>query len=409
MKSRVYLDNAASTQLDKRVFDAMRPFLTDNFGNPSSLHASGQTAKQAVENARLQVANILHCKTSEIIFTSGGTESINLAILGWAKAYSMRTKSLGRIIISAVEHEAVLETAKSLEPYGWKIDYLPVDKFGAVNLKELNALVKPNTALVSVMYANNEVGTIQPIAELGAIIAGINRKRVANKLPTIAFHTDACQAGGVLNLDVAKLKVDMLTLNGSKLNGPKGAGILFVKTGTQLEPLIYGGGQEQGLRSGTENTPAIIGFGLALKLAQDNKAKVVKKILELQAMLEKKLNAINGLAINGPRNNKFSSLENNFGLKKLPGTINFSVGGVEGEALMLYLDAAGFAVATGSACTTGSEEPSHVLIAMGVNPKLAKSTIRLSLGYNTTKVQLSKFITVLSKTVDMLKNTKQNL
>ena len=409
MKSRVYLDNAASTQLDKRVFDAMRPFLTDNFGNPSSLHASGQTAKQAVENARLQVANILHCKTSEIIFTSGGTESINLAILGWAKAYSMRTKSLGRIIISAVEHEAVLETAKSLEPYGWKIDYLPVDKFGAVNLKELNALVKPNTALVSVMYANNEVGTIQPIAELGAIIAGINRKRVANKLPTIAFHTDACQAGSVLNLNVAKLKVDMLTLNGSKLNGPKGAGILFVKTGTQLEPLIYGGGQEQGLRSGTENTPAIIGFGLALKLAQDNKAKVVKKILELQAMLEKKLNAINGLAINGPRNNKFSSLENNFGLKKLPGTINFSVGGVEGEALMLYLDAAGFAVATGSACTTGSEEPSHVLIAMGVNPKLAKSTIRLSLGYNTTKVQLSKFITVLSKTVDMLKNTKQNL
>ena len=409
MKSRVYLDNAASTQLDKRVFDAMRPFLTDNFGNPSSLHASGQTAKQAVENARLQVANILHCKTSEIIFTSGGTESINLAILGWAKAYSMRTKSLGRIIISAVEHEAVLETAKSLEPYGWKIDYLPVDKFGAVNLKELNALVKPNTALISVMYANNEVGTIQPIAELGAIIAGINRKRVANKLPTIAFHTDACQAGSVLNLNVAKLKVDMLTLNGSKLNGPKGAGILFVKTGTQLEPLIYGGGQEQGLRSGTENTPAIIGFGLALKLAQDNKAKVVKKILELQAMLEKKLNAINGLAINGPRNNKFSSLENNFGLKKLPGTINFSVGGVEGEALMLYLDAAGFAVATGSACTTGSEEPSHVLIAMGVNPKLAKSTIRLSLGYNTTKVQLSKFITVLSKTVDMLKNTKQNL
>ncbi|HMQ01955.1 MAG TPA: cysteine desulfurase family protein [Candidatus Doudnabacteria bacterium] len=409
MKSRVYLDNAASTQLDKRVFDAMRPFLTDNFGNPSSLHASGQTAKQAVENARLQVANILHCKTSEIIFTSGGTESINLAILGWAKAYSMRTKSLGRIIISAVEHEAVLETAKSLEPYGWKIDYLPVDKFGAVNLKELNALVKPNTALVSVMYANNEVGTIQPIAELGAIIAGINRKRVANKLPTIAFHTDACQAGSVLNLNVAKLKVDMLTLNGSKLNGPKGAGILFVKTGTQLEPLIYGGGQEQSLRSGTENTPAIIGFGLALKLAQDNKAKVVKKILELQAMLEKKLNAINGLAINGPRNNKFSSLENNFGLKKLPGTINFSVGGVEGEALMLYLDAAGFAVATGSACTTGSEEPSHVLIAMGVNPKLAKSTIRLSLGYNTTKVQLSKFITVLSKTVDMLKNTKQNL
>lgn len=402
MKSKIYLDNAASTQLDKSVIKAMKPFLEGNFGNPSSLHEMGQSAKAAIEESRQQVATVLGARPSEVIFTSGGTESINLAIQGIAKSYTMRTHTLGRIILSSIEHEAVLESARALERYGWKIDYLPVDKNGAVNPADLQKLIKPNTALVSVMYANNEVGTIQPIAKLGAVIAGINRKQIAKKLPSIYFHTDACQAGGVMDLDVTKLKVDLLTLNGSKIHGPKGVGILYLKTGTHIEPLIYGGGQERGLRSGTENTPAIVGFAQALQLAQKSRQKNVRKLLELQTYLENQLRKITGLTVNGPRNDKQN-------LNKLPGTINFSIKDVEGEALMLYLDAAGFAVATGSACTTGSTDPSHVLLAMGVKPALAKSTIRLSLSPDITKAQLTQFAKVLTKTISMLRDTQQDI
>lgn len=409
MKSKVYLDNAAATGLSKTAYKAIKPFLEGFFANPSSLHESGLKARQAIEQARAEVAAILKARPQEIIWTSGGTESVNLAIQGTAKAYAKRHGQPGHIIVSAIEHEAVLECVKALQSYGWKIDYLSVDKSGKVNPEEVKKLVRTNTALVSVMYANNEVGTIQPIPEIGSVISAINRSRLQKKLGPVVFHTDACQAGGSLELDTTKLKVDMLTLNGSKINGPKGSGILFVKSGTPLEPLIYGGGQERGLRSGTENTPAIVGFAVALKEAQQSRTSNVKKLWALQNYLESKLSKIKGVQINGPRNSKLAVKDFNFGLDKLPGTINFSVNDTEGEALMLYLDAAGFVVATGSACTTGSTDPSHVLIAMGIDAQLARSTIRISLGYNITKQQLTKFIDALTKTIVMLRKTSQQL
>lgn len=402
MKTKIYLDNAASTAPDKAVLKAMRPFLEGFYGNPSSLHQMGQSAREAIETARGQVAEILGARPQEIIFTSGGTESVNLAIQGTAKAYATKFHKIGHIIVSAIEHEAVLECVKALSNYGWQVDFLPVDKTGVVDPNQLKKLIKQNTTLVSVMYANNEVGTIQPVPEIGSVISAVNRERAKKTIPPILFHTDACQAGGSLSLDVTKLKVDMLTLNGSKINGPKGVGILYVKSGTLIEPIIYGGGQERGLRSGTENTPGIIGFGAAIKIAQSKKTKSIKTLLQLQTYLENKLVKIPGLQINGPRNTKAS-------LNKLPGTINFSVQGVEGEALMLYLDAAGFAVATGSACTTGSTDPSHVLLAMAVTPELAKSTIRVTLSTSLTKTQVNKFINVLTKTIVMLRNTQHDI
>lgn len=402
MNQKIYLDNAASTEPDKAVLKAIKPFLTGFYGNPSSLHRMGLSAREAIETARDQVATVLGARPQEVIFTSGGTESVNLAIQGTAKAYASKYLKIGHIIISAIEHEAVLECVKALSKYGWEFDYLPVDKSGAVDPNQLKKLIKPNTMLVSVMSANNEVGTIQPIREIGSVIASANRERTKKKLVPILFHTDACQAGGILELDVNKLKVDLLTLNGSKIHGPKGSGILYVRSGVNLEPIIYGGGQERGLRSGTENTPAIVGFGAALKVAQAKRLNTIRTLLALQTYLENRLLKISGLQINGPRNIKSN-------LKKLPGTINFSVKGIEGEALMLYLDAAGFVVATGSACTTGSTEASHVLLAMGVKPELAKATIRLSLSTNVTKSQLNKFVDVLNKTVVMLRNTKHDI
>jgi cysteine desulfurase len=409
MKKIVYLDNAASTNPDKAVLKAIKPHLTGFFGNPSSLHQMGQQARQAIESARAQVAGLLGARSQEIIFTSGGTESINLAIYGTAKAYTRQHKRPGHMIVSAIEHEAVLECARDLIIDGWKIDYLPVDKTGRVNPNDLKTLIKKNTALISVMYANNEVGTIEPLREIGSVLGSINRQRAQENLPKVLFHTDACQAGGVLELNVNKLKVDLLTLNASKISGPRGAGLLYIRSGVVLEPLIRGGGQERGLRSGTENTTAIVGFAVALELAQSKRRKRVQDLLALQSFLETKLAKIGGLQLNGPRNGKLAIKQFNFGLAKLPSTINFSIKGIEGEALMLYLDAEGFAVATGSACTTASTDPSHVLLAMGVSPKLANYSIRLSLSRQNTKPELTRFIAALNKVVTMLQKTKHDL
>ncbi len=409
MKNKVYFDNAAATQPSNAVLKAIKPLQMGFFGNPSSLHEPGQKSRQAIEQARKSVAEVIGAKASEIIFTSGGTESINLAIQGVAKSYARNYQKLGHIIVSAIEHEAVLECVKALKGYGWQVDYLPVDKHGLVDPNHIIKLVKPNTMLVSVMYANNEVGTIQPIRQIGSLIAGLNRKRNQKTLAPILFHSDACQAGGNLDLDVQKLKVDLLTLNGSKIHGPKGSGMLYVRSGVKLEPIIYGGGQERGLRSGTENTSAIVGFAAALADSQKHKSANVKKLHSLQSQLESELRKIKSVTINGPKNPKLNSKEENFSLTKLPGTINFSVNGVEGEALMLYLDAAGFVVATGSACTTGSTDPSHVLVAMEVKPDLAKSTIRLSLNASTTPAQVKAFIKALKSTIKMLADTKQDI
>ncbi len=409
MKDKIYLDNAASSEPSKAVLKVIKPFLNGYFGNPSSLHEYGRKARIAIESSREDISKILKCNTREIIFTSGGTESINLAILGVAKAYQTTSHKPGHIIVSSIEHEAVLETVKAFKSWGWKIDYLKVDADGLVNPNDIKKLIKNDTALISVMYANNEVGSIQPISELGKIISGTNKVRNAKKLSPIYFHTDACQAGGALDLNVHNLKVDLLTLNGSKVNGPKGSGLLFIKSGTKIEPIIYGGGQERGLRSGTENILSIVGLAAALKYSQVNRIKSVQKLFELQKFLETNLKKHKLIKINGPENLKLDRTENNFNLQKLPGTINFSVKGIEGEALMYYLDGQGFAVATGSACTAGSEDPSHVLLAMGSSSDLAKSTIRLSLSYDVTKQQLVKFVNVLFKTIDLIKNTKQEL
>lgn len=408
-KRQVYLDNAASTQLQKAVFLAMKPYLEGKFGNPSSLHDQGRESKTAIEESRSKISKVLGANPKEIIFTAGGTESINLAIFGVAKAYQAKHSKPGRIIVSKIEHEAVLECVKALSKLGWKIDYLEVNSEGLVNLQELKKKIKPDTALVSIMYANNEVGTIQPINEVGKIITGTNKVRNQKGLYPIYFHTDACQAGGVLELDVNKLKVDLLTLNGSKINGPKGSGILFVRTGIMLEPIIYGGGQERGLRSGTENTPAIVGFATALELSQKMRKETITKLLTLQQYLESSLQKNKLITINGPSNTKLNTSEFNYGLKKLPGTTNFSVRGIEGEALMYYLNSDGFEVATGSACTTASEEASHVLLAMGVNSKLAKSALRLSLGTNITKLDLKAFTTALNRSIAIIGRTIQNL
>lgn len=403
MKDRIYLDNAASTQPSKAVLKAIKPFLEGYFGNPSSLHDYGRKARTAIESSREDIARIHNCNPKEIVFTAGGTESINLAIFGIAKAYQAKHHKPGSMIVSSIEHEAVLESVKALQQWGWKISYPKVDKDGFVNPEEIKKLVKQDTALVSVMYANNEVGTIEPIAEIGKMIAGINKVRNQKNLSPIYFHTDACQAGGVLDLNVLNLKVDLLTLNGSKVNGPKGSGLLFIKTGVLIEPIIYGGGQERGLRSGTENVLGIVGIAAALKESQKHQIQTVKKLFELQKFLETSLLKNKLITINGPSNQKFSEL------KKLPGTINFSVKGIEGEVLMYYLDSAGFSVATGSACTTGSEDPSHVLLAMGLSKDQAKSTIRLSLSYDISKQDLNRFIKVLNKTIELIKRTSQEI
>lgn len=413
----IYLDNAASTKLAKSAYKAMEPFFTLQYGNPSSLHDMGHTSRQAIEQARTEVTSILGlnpASSKEVIFTAGGTESINLAIFGVAKAYQAKHHKPGHMIVSSIEHEAVLECIEALQKWGWKIDFLNVNKFGQIDIKELQRKVKPTTALVSVMYANNEVGTIQPIAEIGKVISGTNRARFKKNLPPIYFHTDACQAGGVLDLDVTKLKVDLLTLNGSKISGPKGSGILYIKSGTPIEPVIYGGGQERGLRSGTENTPAIIGFAKALTSAQGHRKKRAKYLHGLQTFLEGSLKKFKNITINGPVNNKFVAQNlvgqlNNFELVKLPSTTNFTVKGIEGEALMYYLNSAGFAVATGSACTTGSEDPSHVLLAMGLKQDSARSTIRISLSEDIKKADLVKFLSALKTNIELLQRTTQEL
>ena len=409
MKKKIYLDNAAASQPSGVVLKAIKPFLQGFFGNPSSLHEYGRENRIAIESSREDISRILNCTPKEIIFTAGGTESINLAILGVAKAYQSKYNKPGSIIVSSIEHEAVLESVKALSQWGWKIFYAQVDSQGFINQNEIKSLIKNDTALISIMYANNEVGTIEPLKKIGGIISGINKIRAQKKLPQIYFHTDACQAGGVLDLDVHKLKVDLLTLNSSKLNGPKGSGLLYKKSGVKIEPIIYGGGQEQGWRSGTENVLGIVGLAAALTYAHEARSKNVKKLLDLQTYLEKQLIKNKSISINGPVNGKLILADNNFGLHKLPGTINFSIDGVEGEALMYYLDGAGFSVATGSACTTGSEDPSHVLLAMGLGKDKAKSTIRISLSYDITKQQLDQFVKTLNKQIQLLKHTINEL
>ncbi len=430
LKKPIYLDHAATTFVSTEVLSAMQPFWQKEFGNPSSIYDAGERAKLAIESARFNIAKILDCRAKEILFTGGGTESINTAIFGVVRNFiaeqaknKKTAKVLPHIITTAIEHDAVLKSFEALGQEDVQVTLLQVDREGFVDLKKLTKAIKPNTILVSVMYANNEIGTVQPISEIAGMLRKINKTRLASKkpLPQIVFHTDACQASGALNLNVNKLGVDLMTLNASKIYGPKQVGLLYIRSGVKIKPLIYGGGQENGLRSGTENTPGVVGFAKALEIAEKSREKETQRLISLRDGFYTQLKkALPNVILNGPeilsnkpianKNSKFEhfhSAQNN--LKRLPNNINISIPNVEGETLMLYLDLAGIIVSTGSACSSTSMDPSHVLMAIGRTKNQAQSSIRMTLGKQTTKDQLvyaSKVISSLVK--DLGKVVKLN-
>lgn len=391
----VYLDNAAATPLDERVFKAMRPYFSEIPANPSSLHAPGQEANSAVKLARKSLAEQINGHEDEIIFCSGGTESDNLAVLGVISASSSFIKvsngaeSLPHVIASAIEHHAVLEPLLHLQKTGAiELSLIVPDKDGLVSAEELLSAIKPNTILISVMYANNEIGTIQPIVEIGK---GLLKYRKQNNVLYPYFHSDACQAAGYLDLNVEKLHVDLLTLNGGKIYGPKGTGLLFVRRGTKMRAQILGGGQEKGLRSGTENVPGIVGLSKALEIAQKERAKESERLTILRDRL------ITGLLkISKSRLNGHSAL-------RLPNNVNISFMDIEGEAAMLYLDAKGIACSTGSACASTSLDPSHVILALGMSYEAAHGSLRFSLGRHTTREQVDRVIKYLPGIVERLR------
>jgi cysteine desulfurase len=396
-KKNIYLDYAATTPVDPAVIKAMAPYWGQAFGNPSSLYKQGIEAKKAVDVARKTVAGLIGAKSSEIIFTAGGTESCNLAIFGTARRYTdLKTNKHGsaHIITTAIEHHAVLKSVEALKGEGYEVTLLKVDGQGFVNIADLEKAIRPETILVSVMYANNEIGTIEPIAGIGKSLQRINTKRLQDKLTRILFHTDACQAAGSLDLNVNRLGVDLLSANGSKIYGPKQTGFLFVRSGINLKPIIYGGGQERDLRSGTENVPGIVGLAKAMELANKNREIGNQKISKLRHYFISNLEKIAGVELNGPRTNR---LANN---------IHVTIKGVEGEALMLYLDSYGVAVSTGSACSTGSSDTSHVLLAIGRPELAARSSIRFSLGKDTKKSDLDYVLKLLPGLIKELRNIK---
>ena len=382
-KKRIYLDYAATTPVAKEVLEAMLPYFTERFGNPSSVHKKGQEAKRALLEARKKVAQLLNCQPREIIFTSGGTESDNLALRGVINA----AKKEGRdhLIVSKIEHPAVLKTAQSLEKEGFKVDYLSVNKEGIVNLKELEKLITEKTALVSIMYANNEIGTIEPISEIS--------KLIKQKNPETLFHTDAIQAFNYLDCQVKELGVDLLSLSGQKIYGPKGVGLLYQKQGIRLIPQQSGGEQENGLRAGTENLPGIIGLVKAMELVDGSRTTESKRLSVLRDQLIEGIRTqIKGTHLNGSRE------------KRLPNNLNFCFSSIEGEALVMSLDIQGVMGSTASACSSAKLEPSHVLLALGLKPELAQGSLRLTLGKSTTSNDIDYVLEIIPAIVERLRS-----
>jgi len=391
---RIYLDYAATSPIKKTVLQAMQPYLLDKFGNPSSLHSFGQEARAGVDWAREQVAKFLNCKPTEIIFTSGGTESDNLAIRGVIEEQRAKSKEqkLPHIITSAIEHHAVLHTCQDLEKKGLaEVTYLPVDKFGRVSVSDVRKAIKENTVLVSIMYANNEIGTIEPIRDIGKMIEKTNKFRISDFGFRILFHTDAVQAVGYLNCDVKYLHVDMLSLSAHKFGGPKGVGALYVREGVNLAPEITGGGQEYKKRAGTENVPAIVGLGEAVTTI-NNQQPTINKIQKLRdELIDGILREIPDVILTGhPK-------------ERLPNIASFCFKYIEGESIMLNLDLKGVAVSTGSACTSGSLQPSHVLMACGFNHETTQGSIRFSLGEDTTEEEIDYVLKILPPIVKRLR------
>ena len=377
----IYLDNAATTPVDPRVKRAMDPYHSEHYGNPGALHTLGQHAQHAINNARETAASILHCQTREITFTSGATESINLALLGVAHALHEKGK---HIITTRIEHHAVLDTCKALEREGYTVTYLNVDDNGLVNPQNLERAIRTDTILISIMYANNEIGTIQDIPSLSAVARKHN----------IIFHTDASQAPGYLDLNINTLGATMLSLNGSKIYGPKGTGCLYAHTGTPLRPLFHGGGQEHGLRSGTENVPGIVGFAKAMELCEHERHAETTRLTTIRdTMITAILDTIPGTSLNGHP------------AKRLPNNVNISFKHVDGESLVLLLNDHDICAGTGSACMTRTNTPSHVIMALGKSQAHADNSIRFSLGRHTTKKDMDHVLQLLPRLVEQLRTT----
>lgn len=381
----VYMDHAGTTPLDSRVLNAMMPYLSQHFGNPSSYHAIGQVATRAIDESRDKISDVLRCQPSEVVFTSGGTESDNAALKGVAAALQ---GTGNHIITSNIEHHAVLRTCQYLEDIGFQVTYLPVDSDGLVNPTELLKAITDRTILVSIMYANNEVGTIEPISEIARMVK--EQAKVLDR--TIVMHTDAVQAAGFLDMDVKRLNVDLLSLSAHKFYGPKGMGVLYLKRGTPFLPQQQGGGQEREKRSGTENVAGIVGTAAALEIADREKVKVSERCRSLRNKIVKEIQRnIPDVHINGHPENI------------LPNNVNVSFENVDGETLLLGLDLVGICASSGSACSSGSLEPSHVLLALGQSADLARGSLRLTLGRDSKNEDADFVISELTKLISQLR------
>ena len=373
----IYLDNAASTQIHNDVLNSMLPYLKEQYGNPSSIHRYGRLTRKAIHKARKQIASLINADPAEILITSGGTESNNTALVGISSQFPD-----SQIITSSIEHDAILEPCKKLNSKGFQVDYLPVDKSGMINIEDLKNMISKKTSLVSVMFGNNEVGTIQPISEITKICHENN----------VFFHTDAVQAVGKLPVDVKKLDVDLLSISSHKLYGPKGVGALYIKDGVKIDPIILGGGQEFRLRSGTENVASIVGFGQACEIAQNHLIENISLVKKLQTILVKKvLDEIPEVTFNG---HSESRLTNN---------AHFTFLGVNGEDLIIKLDEYGIAASTGSACSVNTQKASHVLESMGFSLEQITGSLRLTVGIFNTENEINETVDILKKVVEELR------
>ncbi|HXH68018.1 MAG TPA: cysteine desulfurase family protein [Candidatus Limnocylindrales bacterium] len=381
---RIYLDHNATTAVDPAVLDAMLPYFSAEFGNASSIHTFGQRARAAVETAREQVAALLNSRLQEIVFTSGGTESDNHAIFGVAlhSSASLTSSTPGHVITTTIEHEAVLNACQALEKQGVAVTYLPVDREGLINLEDLRRALRPETVLISVMHANNEIGVIQPLEEIG---------RIATEAD-VYFHTDAVQSSGKVRVDVNALQLDLLSISGHKFYAPKGIGALFIKSGTRLRQLLYGGHHQRGFRPGTENVAGIVGLGKAAELARLSLDKDAARLSHLRDTLEQ------GILARVPDSRVHSG-----NAPRTPNTANILFTGLEGEALVIALDLKGLACSTGAACSSGAVEPSHVLTAIGLPASDARASIRFSLGRHTTESEIAAALEIIPTAVLQLR------
>lgn len=381
MERRIYFDHAATTPLDINVFEKMKPYFTDIFGNANSQHAFGRDAVKAVDEARDTIARIINCRPNELYFTSGGTESDNWAIRGAARALKRKGKHL---IISPIEHAAMLTTARALEKEGFEISYMKVDEFGFVDLEHLESIIRPDTTFIACMMANNEVGTIEPIKEIAAL---------AHRHGAVCF-TDAVQAAGVLKIDVKDLGVDMMSMSSHKIYGPKGVGALYIRTGLSIESIITGGHQERTKRGGTTNVPGVVGFAEAFKIADRDMEKNFAYVSSLRdRFIDRVLKEVPFVKLNGPRKEG-----------RLPANADFSFKYIEGESILFSLDLAGISVSSGSACSSGSLEPSHVLLALGLPEGLAHGSIRFSFGKHNKEEEVDYAVEVLKAAVERLRD-----